>query len=218
MAQLGSYFTLAEAVAGQLRSEIVSGALRPGEPLKDNEICARLSVSSSPVREAIASLATERLVEILPNRRKIVSPIDKKNAIDLLEIHLIFDLIAFRQGGGNLSPADIEDMKILVGDMAIRDQAGADRNINRLQIEFSAKLYHATNNIVLIRRFFESASWLERLLNIIGDSGEEQRRRSIATQLEALVDGDISSAILAHRRMMEDVMQQVMDSDRIPPP
>ncbi|MEV1176196.1 GntR family transcriptional regulator [Nonomuraea sp. NPDC049784] len=60
--------TRGEAAARQLRAEIVSGVLRPGEVIKDAEIASRLNLSITPVREAIAQLVTEGLIEAMPNR------------------------------------------------------------------------------------------------------------------------------------------------------
>ncbi|MDT7626694.1 MAG: hypothetical protein QOF99_7595, partial [Pseudonocardiales bacterium] len=51
--------TRREAVERQLREEIVSGTLPAGTVIKDAEVAARLGVSITPVREAIAQLAAE---------------------------------------------------------------------------------------------------------------------------------------------------------------
>ena len=57
-----------EQVKRTLRSAIVAFDFAPGEFLDKGLICARLGVSKFPVSEALARLATEGLVEILPHR------------------------------------------------------------------------------------------------------------------------------------------------------
>jgi GntR family transcriptional regulator, rspAB operon transcriptional repressor len=57
-----------EQVKRTLRSAIVALDFAPGEFLDKGLICARLGVSKFPVSEALARLATEGLVEILPQR------------------------------------------------------------------------------------------------------------------------------------------------------
>jgi DNA-binding GntR family transcriptional regulator len=52
----------------ELRSLIVEGTLAPGERLRDQEIARWLSVSRTPVREALTRLADEGLVEMAPQR------------------------------------------------------------------------------------------------------------------------------------------------------
>ena len=49
-----------------LRSEIVSLQRRPGEPIAEKDISAQFGVSRTPVREAVLRLASERLIEIIP--------------------------------------------------------------------------------------------------------------------------------------------------------
>jgi len=49
-----------------LREAILNLGYRPGEALRKGEICAALGVSRSPVGEAIARLAGEGLVDVIP--------------------------------------------------------------------------------------------------------------------------------------------------------
>ena len=46
-------------VAERLRSAIVTGKLRPGEPLTETALAAQLNVSRAPVREAIQDLEND---------------------------------------------------------------------------------------------------------------------------------------------------------------
>jgi DNA-binding GntR family transcriptional regulator len=57
-----------EQVERSLRSAIVDLDFAPGEFIDKGLVCARLGVSRFPVSEALARLATEGLVEILPQR------------------------------------------------------------------------------------------------------------------------------------------------------
>ena len=58
--------TLAQRVHASLREAILSMSLRPGDILRKPEICETLGVSRSPVSEAVARLAVEHLVRIVP--------------------------------------------------------------------------------------------------------------------------------------------------------
>jgi DNA-binding GntR family transcriptional regulator len=59
--------------ARRLRAMIVSGEYPPGARLREMEICSRLGVSRTPVREAFRTLAAEGMVELLPNRSVVVA-------------------------------------------------------------------------------------------------------------------------------------------------
>jgi DNA-binding GntR family transcriptional regulator len=58
--------SLAQRVYEALRTAIIEMDLPPGTPLKKQAICEQLGVSRSPVTEAITKLASEGLVEVIP--------------------------------------------------------------------------------------------------------------------------------------------------------
>ena len=64
--------TKADLVYEALQSSIMSGNIREGEHLRQEEVAARLGVSQTPVREAFRRLESEGLVEHAPNRGIIV--------------------------------------------------------------------------------------------------------------------------------------------------
>jgi DNA-binding GntR family transcriptional regulator len=59
---------------------IVDGTLAPGEPLRDEELCAWLGLSRTPLRDALSRLAGEGLVEIAPQRYTRVTPVTARDA------------------------------------------------------------------------------------------------------------------------------------------
>ena len=60
--------TLHDEVVQGLRTMLVEGRIPPGAKLNERELCALLSVSRTPLREAIKRMAAEGLVDLLPNR------------------------------------------------------------------------------------------------------------------------------------------------------
>jgi DNA-binding GntR family transcriptional regulator len=75
----------------RLRDEILSLELRPGQLIDEASLAARFDVSRSPVREALVRLASEGLVETVPNKGTIVTPLNIEefpqyiDALDLLQ-------------------------------------------------------------------------------------------------------------------------------------
>ncbi len=60
----------------RLRDEILSLELRPGQLVDEASLAARFDVSRSPVREALVRLAAERLVDTVPNKGTVVTPLN----------------------------------------------------------------------------------------------------------------------------------------------
>lgn len=79
----------------QLRAAIISTTLPPGAPIVEKEICERLGVSRTPLREAIIQLAAESLVVVRPGGGTFVNLIDLKEVLngqltrDSLEARLV---------------------------------------------------------------------------------------------------------------------------------
>ena len=95
--------TRTAAVVRQLRNEIVSGELPPGTLIKDAQLAARLGVSITPVREAIAQLAVEGLIDIAPNRARHVTKVTQRNALELIDVLTVLACAGFEWGVGNLT-------------------------------------------------------------------------------------------------------------------
>ena len=60
--------TLGAMVLAQLRSQLVTGMLAPGDKLSLRPLAQRLGVSMQPVRDAVARLVAERALEVTPKR------------------------------------------------------------------------------------------------------------------------------------------------------
>lgn len=100
--------TRGEAVLRRLRDDIVSGTLPQGTLLKDAELAARFGVSITPVREAIAQLAAEGLIDIAPNRTRRVTRVTQKNALELIDVMGVLAGAGFEWGVHHLTPAHLE--------------------------------------------------------------------------------------------------------------
>lgn len=79
--------TGARFVYDTLRDEILNVVLQPGEPIDEIGLADRLSMSRTPIREALVRLAGDGLVTLLPNRSTVVSQIDFPN------LHHFFDAL-----------------------------------------------------------------------------------------------------------------------------
>lgn len=62
----------------ELKKNIMSMKLKPGQAMSTQEMATKLNVSRTPVREAFLRLQSEGLVEMIPQRETIVSRVDLK--------------------------------------------------------------------------------------------------------------------------------------------
>ena len=83
-------------VADALRGEILSGALAPGAPLREEEIARAHDVSRHTVRAALAALGAERLVQLVPYAGARVSALDDDDLRALQQLRAALETEAVR--------------------------------------------------------------------------------------------------------------------------
>ena len=96
--------SLHDRVAAHLRTMLIEGVIPPGAKLNERELCERLHVSRTPLREAIKLLAAEGLVDLLPNRGAVAVKLDETDVLHT------FELLATLEGmSGELAAQRITD-------------------------------------------------------------------------------------------------------------
>jgi DNA-binding GntR family transcriptional regulator len=86
-----SHPSLKDAAAAYLREQILTGQLKPGTKVDQDEISEALGMSRLPVREALIELAQESLIDAVPRRGAFVARLERA---DILDHYRIFGLIA----------------------------------------------------------------------------------------------------------------------------
>lgn len=94
-----------------LRDAIVSGRLEPGQVIKDTRLANDLGLSVAPVRQALARLVEEGLVESKPQSRTRVTPVTLAAVRDALAVVGAMHQLATREGAALATSADIEAMR-----------------------------------------------------------------------------------------------------------
>jgi DNA-binding GntR family transcriptional regulator len=69
-----------------VRDAIINGELKPGAPIRDAELAERIGMSRTPVREALARLAEEGLVETKAHAWTRVTPLSLREVQDALVV------------------------------------------------------------------------------------------------------------------------------------
>lgn len=127
--------TRKEAVLRQLRHEIRTGALLPGAQVIEVELATRLGVSVTPVREAVAELISEGLVQGEPNKRKRVTVLKQRDAIELTDCQGILLVAALRRTAARATAVNRRNLAGLLRSFAARlrtgDQDGARKSFEQ---------------------------------------------------------------------------------------
>jgi DNA-binding GntR family transcriptional regulator len=202
--------TRTAAVVQQLRNEIVTGELPPGTLIKDAELAARLGVSITPVREAIAQLSVEGLIDIAPNRTRHVTRVTQKNALELIDVMGVLACAGFEWGVENLTATHLDLMRqrqkefvecLRTGNVLAAGAAGADFSTIVILASGNREL-QAMVDLVVARTLRILAMGAESNLWEVWISGHDDI-------LEFLEAGDPARALARYRQIYVDYRTKV---------
>lgn len=89
--------SLTASLAVQIRAAILQGTYAPGEKLRLDELRRYYSVSLSPLREALARLATEGLVQTIDQRGYRVAPVSIDNLLEVTTLRAQMEVMALQE-------------------------------------------------------------------------------------------------------------------------
>lgn len=113
-----------EWVADVIRDRIVRGVLHSRERLVERTLSAELSVSRTPVREALKLLRAEGLVEISPNRGAQVTAYSAGQALALFDVISVVESLAAEKFAERVDNEELDRLEILHGAMLGRFREG----------------------------------------------------------------------------------------------
>lgn len=99
--------TLHDELVARLRDLIVEGELAPGARVPERALCERFGVSRTPLREALKVLASEDLLDLLPNRGATVARVTLADLDEMFPVMGALEALA-----GELACAHITDEQI----------------------------------------------------------------------------------------------------------
>ena len=97
----------------RLRQLIVEGDIAPGAKLNERELCDRLALSRTPLREAIKTLAAEGLVDLLPNRGAVAAQMSEQDVADTFEVIAGLEGQSGELAAQRIEPAELAEIRAL---------------------------------------------------------------------------------------------------------
>ncbi|MFH5253825.1 GntR family transcriptional regulator [Burkholderia semiarida] len=206
--------SLADRIAAALADRIISGAIAPGEWLRQDHIAAEFGASHVPVREAFRRLEAQGLAVVEPRRGVRAAPLEAADVIEMAKMRAAFEALALREAIPALDAGALAELD------AILDQESAVHGIAVL----------GTLNL-RFHRALTARCGMPRLIAAIGDMHRASSRHLYATwqRLEwqdrsndehrdivrAIREGDVDAAcaaLSAHILAAGDALAQALRS------
>ncbi len=134
----GGPLSQADLAYREIRALIVTLELPPGSLLSEPELQERLGLGRTPVREALRTLAHERLVEVYPRRGMFVAALDPRDLAALSEVREQLEPYAARLAAERRNDEDLEVIDELIADL---DAVAVAPDMRQL-IELDQRIHH----------------------------------------------------------------------------
>ena len=212
--------TAQQFVLEELRGAITSGALRPGAPIRQDALAARLGVSRTPLRAAIARLAQEGLVVNLPYRGASVRRFTVAEIDGLYEVRAALEALAARKAAARMSADGLATIAALLDEGQAALAAGDVEAYGQADARFHRALAEVAGNPTLT----ETLDGLRRRIHLFRDLANRQpglrertaRERELILDALARRDGDGAAALLEQHidHIRRTVLQQLTEWER----
>lgn len=150
-----------------LRQKLLDGSVSPGSRLSYGSIGREIGVSATPVREAVGQLASEGLVELVPQLGAVVRTLTRDEAVELYELREALECFAVRRAAERAG----ERLLAGLGDK-LRASAGLVEKVRRSGKRAAAKAlsapFHALD--LAFHMTLLEAAGNRRMLKVVGDS------------------------------------------------
>lgn len=132
---------LSDEVASYLRETIVAGELAPGSSVRAEAIGELLSVSATPVREALHTLKVEGFLELIPRKGFIVASLQGKDILDIFEAHALIAGELTARATENIQDKELQSLEQVHDEvMAAADKEDHDL-LEQKNHDFHRKIY-----------------------------------------------------------------------------
>jgi DNA-binding GntR family transcriptional regulator len=143
---------LTDDVVDSIRDAILSGKIRPGARLIEEDLAASLKVSRGPVRQAIFRLQQEGLVVHEPHRGATVGQVSEDDVAEIYSLRLALERLAIEQAIRKAGPEQLAELEAVLD----RFRATPRRKVTRrlvaeLDIDFHDAVFRAAGSWRLYR-------------------------------------------------------------------
>lgn len=198
---------LAQQALESIRQAIVTGILKPHQPLREKEIAAQMGISRQPVREALLILEEEGLVERVPYKGTFVASFSRADVEELYSLRSVLECFGIALLVARLSENDLQELRAMINRMREAARDGQAPAVNNSDLEFHEYLMTRSGHRRLVSTWQDLKSQIRRVVaagNVLNQDLERIAENHLPI-LAALEARDVDRA--------ESLMQQhIFDS------
>ncbi|MEE9448643.1 MAG: GntR family transcriptional regulator [Ignavibacteriaceae bacterium] len=207
--------SLANVAYEKIKRMIITLHYKPGEYLNESEICKEFNFTRTPVHLAIHRLASDRLIQIIPQKGIIVQPLSIDEMKNILEVRKLIEPYCCMRAAENATPEEIDQMFALL-DLAPKMIENRDiPGLVDLDHQFHQMIANASKNPVLAEML---SGLYSRIIRYWAATWTNSKRLQIVYNehsniLKKIKSHNAKVAALAMEKHIDSIMKASLGSD-----
>ncbi|MBV7481992.1 GntR family transcriptional regulator [Bordetella sp. BOR01] len=141
--------SLHDTLIANLRALLIRGELKPGEKVPEQALCRRFGISRTPMREALKVLASEGVLQLLPNRGAIVAVLREEEVEQHFPVMAALEAVAGETACRRATDSDMARMRAMHDAMLEHYHAGDEVSYLKYGRAIHYALFEIADNAVL---------------------------------------------------------------------
>ncbi len=217
---IGPRKSLAERAADTLREFILLGKLPPGVAVPERELAGALSISRTPLKEALRILENEGLIVYGPTRRPRVADPSLEELAQNLAVLGALEALAGELACKNATDTEIAEAADLEERMRLADESTEPLQFFDWDMDFHQTIVRAARNAPLLasHRTYNARLWRARFISSKNRMARDRTLAQHADILAALQARDGPACAGQMRRHLEAAIANITAAQENPMP
>ena len=142
----------ADKLISDIRKEVSSGILKPGDQLEVTALAERFGVSRTPIREAIRTLVESGVLETRPRKGSFVRVLSAKQLLDLFQVAAELEGMACRLAALSLTKENVDTIERGLAKCTQAAEVQNNAEYAMANLDFHTAIHNASGNDWLIEQ------------------------------------------------------------------
>lgn len=192
------HLSLKESTYNIIKDKILNLEIEPGSRIREDLLAEEISVSRTPVREAVHQLVAEGFIKNIPRKGVFCVELSPQEIADLLDVRLVLELLSIEKSIENITDEDIKRLEQINKKMEDALEKDNYKESNMYDSQFHKEIVKISENKKLVEFInnIESYMQITRNLEIIkrGRKKIEFALNDHKRMLDAVKTKDIEAA------------------------
>ncbi len=207
------HLSLRERAYNIIRERIINGGFEPGVRIREDLLADEISMSRTPVREAINRLAAEGLVNNIPRKGVYSLVPDRQQLLDGLDVRQALESLSVRRCIEKITPGQLSELERLVDEFEKELEKGDYERCNDLDNAFHEAIAQISGNRKLIEFLSEIGDFM-RIARYIEKKAEPEVKNRLTLRehtaiLECIRKGDTKAAVAAMKENIDRMLKNM---------